>query len=243
MYLLIMRMRKIGNSIKTNWTHFLMAAVVCATVAGCVAEEYENETGTIITRLNEAPDSSEQIKFEGELVVHSTDVLRLSNEVQGATSESERKDIVAEYLKSNENIQCILDDIQLAANEEKDLNCGGNTLVSTSGGNGLLGITDMVESLNTRESVAAKRELLIEYLDSWGKVQRVSRVVDSLDQISRTHALPILGSISRKIHNFPILYEGDVLVPTGDIPSLLEQFEITDAKDAKRNLVTSYLRG
>ena len=240
---MVMRMRNIGSSIKTKWAHFVMAALVCATVAGCVAEEYEKETDAIIARLQEAPSSSEQIKFDGELVVHSSDILQLSDAVQSATSESERKDIIAEYLKSNENINCILDEIQQALTEETDLNCGGKALVSTSGENGLPSVSDIVEDLNKRENVADKREFLIEYLNNWGKVQRVSRVVESLDQIGRTHALPILGTISRRIHNFPILYEGDILVPTSDIPSLLEQFEVTDAKDAKRNLVTSYLSG
>ena len=238
-----MRMRKTGNRIKTKWAHFLLAAVVCATVAGCVAEEYEKETGIIITKLIEAPDSSEQIKFDDELVVHSTDVIQLSEEVRRATSESERRGIVADYLKSNENIKCILDEIQQALIEEKDLNCGGKRFVATSAENGLLGVADMADHLTTTESVVTKREFLIEYLDNWGKVQRVSRVVDSLNQIARTHALPILGNISRRIHNFPILYEGEVLVPTEDIASLLDQFEMTDSKDTKRNLVTSYLRG
>ena len=237
-----MQMIKIGNHSQTKWLSFLLAAAVCALLAGCVGEEYEKETGAIIARLDETPDSQEQIEFNGELIVHSTDVLWLSKEVQGATSYVDRRDIIVLYLQSNKNIKCILDEIQHAATEETNLNCGGKALVEKSGKHGMLGVTGLLDGLNTRESTPAKREFLMEYLDSWGRVQRISRVVASLGQITRTRALPVLGTISRKIHNFPILYEGDVLVPTEDVPLLIDQVSVVDTEDAKRNLVANYLR-
>ena len=69
----------------------------------------------------------------------------------------------------------------------------------------------------------------------------MSRVEESLAQMKRSNAIPLFGILLKSIHRFPILYEGDELVPRKDIAILLDQHRVLDTDDAKRALVTEYL--
>ena len=54
--------------------------------------------------------------------------------------------------------------------------------------------------------------------------------MESLGQIQSSNSIPLFGSLLKSIHRFPILYEGDELVPYSDVPSLLEQYRARDTE-------------
>ena len=85
------------------------------------------------------------------------------------------------------------------------------------------------------------RKVLHDYLEIWSTVKKVDRVKESLEQIQRSRGIPLFGGIVESIHKFPILFEGNEMVPAGDIDGLLSQFGDTP-EDQQRALVENYLR-
>ena len=59
--------------------------------------------------------------------------------------------------------------------------------------------------------------------------------------MQRTNALPLFGSLVKAIHRFPILYEGEELVPREDITDLLDAFRASSTDEAQRATVLEYL--
>ena len=59
--------------------------------------------------------------------------------------------------------------------------------------------------------------------------------------MKRTKDIPGFGTLVSAIHNFPIMYEGDILVPVEDISALIDEYHSHDAEEARRRTVSDYL--
>ena len=146
-----------------------------------------------------------------------------------------------DYIILQERIDCIIDGVAEAVANDVTIRCQGKVLVDEVGEYGLLGVSEMSEALNSRDGGTAQREYLESYMGTWRIVKRVDRVNESLAQMERTNDIPVFGSLVRAIHKFPILYEGDELVPEKEIPGLLSKFSARDTDAAKRTVVEEYL--
>ena len=106
---------------------------------------------------------------------------------------------------------------------------------------GLLSTPEMLEEVSIREGELARRDYLAGYLRFWDEIQRIDRVEESLGQIKRTKAIPLFGALVNTIHRFPILYEGDELVPKKDVSGLLDKYSVLNTDEARRAMVMEYL--
>ena len=59
--------------------------------------------------------------------------------------------------------------------------------------------------------------------------------------MKRTKGIPVFGALVSAIHNFPIMYEGEILVPEEDIADLIDEYHSHDAEEARRQTVLDYL--
>ncbi len=208
---------------------------------GCVTEEVASNAEFVLGELAAASASAESIELEGKTLVYSANLSNLARKVRSVNLELDKKALVIDYLILQERIDCILDDIEGAAEDDQTIQCQGKVLVNTEGEHGLLGVPDILERINSRDGGPAKRDYLTSYLGTWDWIQRVNRVDNGLAQIGRSNAIPVFGALVKAIHRFPILYEGNELVPRRDVPKLLDQYLARDTDEARRTLVMEYL--
>ena len=169
------------------------------------------------------------------------DLPDLVSSIRSVNLEEDMKDLVMDYLTLQGRIDCILEEVQEASDNDTTIQCKGKVLVDKEGEHGLLGTSGILEEIDSRDGGPAKRDYLTAYLGRWDEIQQINRVEESLSQIKRSNAIPVFGTLIKAIHQFPILYEGDELVPRKDIPNLLEQYRARDTDEARRALVMEYL--
>ncbi|MDA0988377.1 MAG: hypothetical protein O2783_04475 [Chloroflexi bacterium] len=224
-----------------RWSFVGLLVVALGVTGGCVSDETASNADFILQELDNSSAPAGAIELEGETLVYSADLPDLVSRVRSVSLASDKKDVVIDYLVLQERINCILDKVEEAAADVTTVQCHGKVLVDKIGEHGLLGISEILEEFNARQSEPAKRDYLVGYLSFWDEVERVNRVEESLGQMKRSNAIPLFGMLLKTIHRFPILYEGDELVPKKDIPKLLDQYRPLDTDEARRALVTEYL--
>jgi len=224
-----------------RWWLLGLLVIALGVAGGCVADEIADNADFVLEELSNTSAPTSPIKLEGETLIYASDLPNLVNSVRSVELESEKKDLVKDYLTLQERIDCILDDVEEAVADDMNIRCQGKVLVEKKGEHGLLGISAMLEAVNVRDGQEAKRDYLATYLVFWDKIQRIDRVEESLGQIKRTRAIPLFGTLVNAIHRFPILHEGDELVPNEDIPNLLDKYRVLNTNEARRAMVIEYL--
>ncbi|MBI4282035.1 MAG: hypothetical protein HY672_00910 [Chloroflexi bacterium] len=208
---------------------------------GCASDETTKNANYVLGEMEKASTPAGPIELEGKTLVHAADLPDLVSKVNSVSQESDKIIVVRKYLIFQDRIDCILDGVEDAALNDKTIKCEGKVLVEKKGEQGLLGVSEMLEAVNTRENELAKREYLTDYLDRWDELQQIKHVEESLAQMKRTNAIPVFGPMVRAIHRFPIMYEGEELVPKKDVSDLLDQFRALNTDEARRALVAQYL--
>ena len=229
------------NRFFRRWSMVGLLVIVLAMSGACVADAVAEETDYILGEFGKDSAPSGPLAYDGELIVYSSDVPDLLADVRSETLEVDKRDVVGDYLTQQDRIDCILEKLAEAAENDTDLGCQGTILVRKEGKHGLPALTEVLESINTREDEPTKRGYLSDYIDTWSEYQRVERVGEGLEQIKRTSEIPVFGSLVSAMHNFPIMYEGNVLVPQEDISVLIDEYHSYDAEEARRQTVTDYL--
>jgi hypothetical protein len=224
-----------------RWWFVGLLIVALGVTGGCVTDEIASNADFILQEVDNSSAPAGAIELEGETLVHAVDMPDLVSKVLSVSLEADKKDVVMDYLILQERIDCILDKVEEAVASVTTVQCNGKVMVDKIGEHGLLGVSQLVEAFDARPSEMDKRDYLVGYLSFWDEIQRVSRVEESLAQMKRSNAIPLFGILLKSIHRFPILYEGDELVPRKDIAILLDQHRVLDTDDAKRALVTEYL--
>lgn len=228
-----------------KWLPLVGLLVIALWAAGgCASDEMAENATFVLGELEKASAPAGPIELEGKTLVRAADLPDLISGVGSADQESDKIIVVKKYLLLQQRIDCILKGVADAALNDKTVKCEGKVLVEKKGGEqGLLGVSEMLEAVNSKGDEMGKREYLRDYLGFWNEVQQVNHVEESLWQMKRTNAIPVFGPVVRAIHRFPIMYEGEELVPKKDVSKLLDQFRALDTDEARRALVTEYLKG
>lgn len=224
---------------RTSWLSLLAASLLFG--AGCVADKTSDDADFILEELSNTHSQTGSIQLEGETLVFTADLPSLVASINSVQIGSDKKDIVREYLIIQNRIDCILDKVHEAIENNITIGCDGKILVEKQAKHGLAGTAEILKGITDREHETAKRDYLNTYLLMWDVVQRINRVEESLAQMTRTNSIPLFSTLVNSIHRFPILYEGDELVNKEDIPDLLDRFGSLDSDEAKRAMVTEYL--
>ena len=225
-----------------RWSLLGLLVVALGIAGGCVSDEIANNADFVLEELNKTSAPAGSIKnLDGEMLIYAADLPDLVSGIRSVQLDSDKKDLVKDYLTLQERIDCILDDVGESAADDTTIRCQGKVLVEKKGEHGLLGISEMLEEVNGREGEVAKRDYLAGYLDNWDGIQRINRVEESLGQIKRTKSIPLFGTLVNAIHRFPILYEGDELVPRKDVSGLLDKYRALNTEEARRAMVMEYL--
>ena len=223
------------------WCLLALVALATVAVAGCVADEIADNAEIVLDEIDAASSPSGPIELDGSVLVYTDDLPDLVSSIRAAEPRERKKDLVMDYLTLQERIDCILDNVERAAQDSTTIQCQGKVLIWTEGEHGLLGVSQILEEVQARDGGPPQRSYLSDYLHFWDGVQRVERVVESLGQMQRSNSIPMFGALLKAIHRFPILYEGDELVPYADVPALLDQYRARDTDEARRDLVMEYL--
>ena len=223
------------------WT--LPALLVFALTAGtgCVTDDIAVNAELVLDEMQASSAPSGPIESEGMTLVYSDDLPDLVSSVRSVDPREDKLEMVRDYLTLQERIDCILEDVEKAAEDKTTIQCQGKVLIWEKGEHGLLGVSQILEEVKARDGGPPQRAYLADYLIFWDEVQRVERVVESLGQMQRSNSIPLFGALLKSIHRFPILYEGDELVPYSDVPGLLEQYRARDTDEARRDMVIEYL--
>lgn len=229
------------NTLVRRWSLVALIVVALGLSAACVAEEYGEETDFILAELAKDSAPSGPLTFDDEVIVYAPDVPDLLAEVRSANVEADKREVVSDYLTKQGRIDCILEDIVESSENDTDVACQGTILVKREADDGLPGLTEVLEGINTREDEPTKRGYLSDYIGTWTSNQRIERVGESLEQMKRTRDIPLFGALVTSIHNFPIMFEGEVLVPQEQIADLIEEYHSYDTDDARRRVVSDYL--
>ena len=219
---------------------FSLLPIALGAVGACATDEIAKGTDHII-ELDQAGTLAGQVDLEDVTLVYPEDTSELLASIRSAPTLSDKRNVISDYLKVQDRIDCILDKIETAATDDVAVSCDGKALVVTDDEHGLVGVHSLWEELQTLESQRAGREFLAAYLQQWNGIRRVDRVVDSLGQMKRTRGIPLFGRLVNTIHQFPIMFEGEELVPTGDTSSLLGDFRALSTEEAQRSLAEDYL--
>jgi len=229
------------KSFLRRWPFVGLLVFALGIAGGCVPNKVANNADIILEEMAGSSAPAGSIEVEGETLVYSADLPDLVSNIRSVNLEADKKDLVMDYLVLQDRIDCILEEVEEASDNDTTIQCQGKVLVAKEGEHGLLGISDILEEINSRDGGPAKRDYLTAYLGLWDEIQQINRVDDSLAQINRSNAIPVFGTLIKAIHQFPILYEGDELVPRKDIPNLLDQYRARDTDEARRALVMEYL--
>ena len=229
------------NGSVRRWSLVGLLVIALALAGGCVTEEYAEETDYILVELSKESAPSGPLSFDDTVIVYPSDVPDLMADVRSAPLEADKREVVGDYLALQDRIDCILDDIEESAEDNTDLACQGTILVQDVGEYGLPGVTELLDAINTREDEPTKRGYLSDYIGTWSENQRIERVGESLEQMKRTKGIPVFGALVSAIHNFPIMYEGEILVPEEDISDLIDEYHSHDTEEARRQTVSDYL--
>ena len=220
----------------------ILLLVALAAAPGCVPDQIAEDAELVLAEIESSTAPTGSIEFDGRVLVYSDDLPDLVSSVRSTEPREEKLDHLMGYLSLQERIDCIIDDVEEAIEESTTIQCQGKVLVWKEGERGLLSVSQMLEEIRSRDGGPSQRDYLAGYLDFWDEVQRVNRVLESLGQTQRSNSIPLFGALLKSIHRFPILYEGDELVPYSDVPGLLEQYRVRDTDDARRSLVIEYLQ-
>ena len=230
-----------AGSLLRPWSLPVLLVLALASTAGCVADEIATNAEVVLDEIDAASAPSGNIEVDGSVLVYSDDLPDLVSSVRSVDARESKIDLLMDYLTLQERIDCILNNVEQAAQDETTIQCQGKVLIWEEGEHGLLGVSQILDEVKARDGGPPQRAYLADYLSFWDEVQRVERVVESLGQIQRSNSIPLFGSLLKSIHRFPILYEGDELVPYSDVPGLLEQYRARDTEDARRDMVKEYL--
>ena len=225
-----------------HWPLLALLLVALAAAPGCVTDEIAVGAELVLAQIESSTAPAGSIESEGRVLVYSDDLPDLVSSVRSIEPREEKLDQVMDYLSLQERIDCIIEDVEEAAEESTTIQCQGKVLVWKEGERGLLGVSQMLEEIRARDGGPSQRDYLTGYLNFWDDVQRIDRVLESLGQTQRSNSIPLFGALLKSIHRFPILYEGDELVPYSDVPGLLEQYRARDTEEARRDLVSEYLQ-
>ena len=229
------------NRLVRRWSLVGLIVIALGLSAACVADEYGEETDFILAELAKDSAPSGPLTFNDEVVVYAPDVPDLLADVRSASLEEDKREVVSDYLTKQGRIDCILEDIAESSEDDTDVACQGTILVKREAEDGLPGLAEVLESINTREDEPTKRGYLSDYITNWTSNQRIERVGESLEQMKRTRDIPVFGALVTSIHNFPIMFEGEVLVPQEQIADLIDEYHSYDTDDARRRVVSDYL--
>lgn len=224
-----------------SWTLPVLLLAALASGTGCVTDEIATNAELVLAEMDASSAPSGTIESEGKVLVYSDDLPDLVSSVRSVDPRESKLELVRDYLTLQERIDCILDDVVRAAEDKTTIQCQGKVLIWVDGEHGLLGVSQILEEVEVRDGGPPQRAYLSDYLHFWDDVQRVERVVESLGQMQRSNSIPLFGALLKSIHRFPILYEGDELVPYSDVPGLLEQYRARDTDEARRAMVVEYL--
>ena len=224
-----------------RWPIVGLLVLALGIAGGCVTNDIANNADLVLEEMAKSSAPAGSIEVEGETLVYSADLPDLVSDIRSVNLETDQKDLVIDYLTLQERIDCILDDIEVASDDNTTIRCQGKVLVDKEGDHGLPGTSDILEEIKSRDGGPAKRDYLTAYLGRWDEIQQINRVEESLAQIIRSNAIPVFGTLIKTIHQFPILYEGEELVPKKDISNLLDQYRARDTDAARRALVMEYL--
>ena len=230
-----------AGSLLRSWSIPALLLLFLVPATGCVTDEIATNAELVLDEIDAASAPSGNIEIDGSVLVYSDDLPDLVSGVRSVEVRDAKIDLVMDYLTLQERIDCILDNVEQAAEDSTTIQCQGKVLIWEEGEHGLLGVSQILDEVMARDGGPPQRAYLSDYLTFWDEVQRVERVVESLGQIQRSNSIPLFGSLLKSIHRFPILYEGDELVPYSDVPSLLEQYRARDTEDARRDMVKEYL--
>lgn len=229
------------NRFLRRWPLIGLLVIALGLSAACVAEEFGEETDFILAELEKDSAPSGPLSFNDEVIVYAPDVPDLLADVRSAPVEADKREVVADYLTQQGRIDCILEDIEESAENDTDVACQGTILVKKKATDELPGVTEVLEGINTREDDPTKRGYLSDYITTWTANQRIDRVGESLEQMKRTKGIPVFGALVSSIHRFPIMYEGEILVPQEDISELTDEYHSYDTDDARKRVVSDYL--
>ena len=207
--------------------------------AACTEDKEATQSDLILAQIGTA-DKDILDQTGEEIVVYAVDIESLGQSLSLATNQEDKIDAATKYIRNRNRIDCILDGIQDAITENTDISCSGVVTVESSARDGLESESMLSEAIEDTSNSEA-RYILSGYLEIWSTVKKVDRVKESLEQMERSRAIPLFGSLVESIHKFPILFEGNEMVPASDIDELLVQFKTTP-EDQKRNMVQSYLK-
>jgi len=224
---------------RTYWLSLLGVSLLFS--AGCVPDTISDNADLILEQLTNTHSQTGSIQVEGETLVFAADLPSLVESINSVQLGSEKKDLVRDYLIMQSRIDCILDKIDEASENNTTIGCDGKTLVDKETKHGLASTSEILTEIGHIEHETAKRDYLNAYLLVWSKVQRLNRVEESLGQMTRTNSIPLFSNLVNSIHRFPILYEGEALVTKEELQSLLDKYGALDSDEAKRAMVAEYL--
>ena len=160
-----------------RWSFLGLSVIALGFSGGCVADEIANNADYVVQELSgdSAPAGSID-DLEGKTLVYAADLPDLFNDIRSVELEPDKKDLVKEYLTLQERISCIVDDMEEASQNDMTIRCQGKVLVEKEGKHGLLGVSEILEEVNSREGEVAKRDYLDGYLLFWIQIQRIDRV-------------------------------------------------------------------
>ena len=191
----------------------------------------EGEVGLVLDRLDTAGRLSEPVRSDDNILVYEEDVRGLQEEIDSANTLSEKRALAKDYLTRRDRIRCMLDDIEGASLEGREIRCGGWVLVEEED------VPRLLEEVSGVGSGPAERDFLAGYLQEWRQKKRVDVVMNTLSQ----KRIPLFGKLTDLIHRFPIVSDGEVLVPWKDRSNLREQFLALSTEAARQELVEKYL--
>ena len=220
-----------------------LSAVIILLVSGCVTDPIIEQTDHVLSHIDSAVTSTNDIEYQNSVLINAHEVNYLADDLNKAENRAQKESIVENYITINQRISCIEDNIENSTSDNTSVDCKGDKLVYEVDQDGLPGVKSLYDRVTGTDSEHNKRQMLRTYLEEWEYVQRIVRVEKSLHQNKRTHEIILLGGLLKKIHKFPIMYEGEILVPTADMENLMQDFVTSANEEDQRNLVIEYLNG
>ena len=220
-----------------------LSVLIILSVSGCVTDPIIQQTDHVLSNIDSAATSTNDIEYQNSVLINAHEVDYLADDLNKAENRAEQESLVKNYITINQRISCIEDNLQNSSSNKTSVECKGDKLVSSVDQDGLPGVNTLYNRVSGIDDKHNKRQILRTYLEDWEYVQRIVRVEKSLHQNKRTHEIILLGGLLKKIHKFPIMYEGEILVPTADVENLMQDFVNSANKKDQRNLVIEYLNG